>query len=384
MEEVGKTAFARLKALTEPGRALARWIEQFPDRFYRHESCPDVPEDQPLTMQQAATALGMCSKTRKDGSTALSNRKLTPRDGVHTLKSLWQHELARLPKDFPWLDREKKIRFSEALFCTLRNQMHAARGAIPVELQIIPYNFLDFDLGPREGVKYHSSIFDRHGYVGSDGKALKLNTHQPRHLLNTIASRAGMSQEYIAKWSGRADVRQNRTYNHTTDAESVAKIREQLISAPAPFSVQTIVPNSVPVSEDEFSAIVPTAIHVTEFGFCVHDYIISPCMKYRDCVNCSEQVCVVGDDAKLARLRKRLDRLETALASTLLDEPEANLGADRWVAHHKMTIDRVKHLISLLSGAELPDGALVRLTGESFSHIQRAISRTADKLSREE
>ncbi|RMQ96165.1 hypothetical protein ALP94_02614 [Pseudomonas savastanoi pv. glycinea] len=383
IQDVGKTAFARMIAITAPGRALAKWIEEHPDQFYRHELCPDVSEDEPLTMQQAATALGFKSSTRQLSHTALRGRKLVALDGVHTLRSLWKHLLGRLPKDFPWLDKGKKIRFSEALFCTLRNQLHASRGIIPVELQVIPYNFFDFDLGPRENVEFHVSLFDRHGYLGKDGSPLKLKTHQPRHLLNTIAHRAGMSQEYIAKWSGRASVTENRTYNHTTDAENISKIRYELISAPPRSSIQSDSSVKLPVSENEFSAIIPSAMHVTEFGFCLHNYIMSPCEKYRDCINCSEQACVVGDDQKLARLHLRLKRLESALDLALEEEAEAILGADRWVAHHKMTINRIREMISLLSESELPDGSLIRLTGESFSHIQRAISSTSYKVAKE-
>lgn len=378
--DIGKLAFKRIKTLTEPGRQLAQWIEQHPDLFYRHEACPDVMEDQPLTIEQAALALGFNPTLRRNAATALASRGLTPRDGAHSLRSLWTHVLGRLPKSFPWLDKEKKIRFSEALFCVLRNQNHATRGTIPVELQVLPPNFFVFDLGPRDTVEHHKSLFDRHGYTGSDGRPLKLTTHQPRHLLNTIAHRAGMSQEYIAKWSGRADPRQNRTYNHTTDAENLAKIRDAIVAAPAPESVKSINSSSAPVSQDDFTTQLSPAVHVTEFGFCVHNFIISPCLRYRDCVNCSEQICVKGDGDKLARLQLRLGRLETALALALQENEGTIIGADRWITHHRMTIERVKQMIALLSDSSLPDGSLIRLTGESYSHIHRALAKAPTQI----
>ncbi len=37
-----------------------------------------------------------------------------------------------------------------------------------------------------------------------------------RHLLNTIANTNGMDSMLLAKWSGRADMKQNRVYDHTS------------------------------------------------------------------------------------------------------------------------------------------------------------------------
>lgn len=51
-------AVKRLKRITEEGRRLARHIEENPDSFYRHENCPNVPDDQQLTSKQVQAALG--------------------------------------------------------------------------------------------------------------------------------------------------------------------------------------------------------------------------------------------------------------------------------------------------------------------------------------
>jgi hypothetical protein len=90
MVSVAKTAVARIKMLTENARQLAKWIESHPNKFYRHANCPDVADDEPLTMEQSCMALGLVSESKKCRS-SLYNRGLTNKDGVHTLKSLWQH-----------------------------------------------------------------------------------------------------------------------------------------------------------------------------------------------------------------------------------------------------------------------------------------------------
>jgi hypothetical protein len=49
----------------------------------------------------------------------------------------------------------------------------------------------------------YKNIFSRYGYYDDEGKPLLIRSHQPRHLLNTIAHYGEMSELDIAKWSGR-------------------------------------------------------------------------------------------------------------------------------------------------------------------------------------
>ncbi len=380
MESVGKTAFKRLKELTNPAREFAKWVESHPDIFYRHAQCPKVDEDEPLSIIDAALALGMNPADRLQAYTALKYRKLPTTDGANTLRSLWVHVLNRLPKYFPWIHPEKRIKFSEALFSVLRNQTHATRSVIPIELQLLTVSWFTCDLGPRPTIKAHNSIFDRHDYKGSDGDHLKLNTHQPRHLLNTTANLAGLSQEYIAKWSGRANQRQNRTYNHAADAEVLAKVSEGIIRSSAPPSVNLGARLIFPVKDDEFLGVITPATHVTDAGYCVHNWIISPCIKYRDCDNCEDQICVKGESEKLDRTRVRLARMEAVLAVALAEADPETIGADRWVAHHQSTIERLKQRIAMLTDDDLPDGSLIRLQGRNYSHLQRALNKDKKKL----
>ncbi|MFY0729647.1 integrase [Pseudomonas sp. NFX15] len=380
MVEIAKTAFNRIKELTEPGRQLAKWVENNPNKFYRHDTCPDVDEDQPLTKVQAAMALGFNPDScQYDVPKYLAGRGLATHNGAHTLRSLWSYVMSRLPKDFPWLDKERRVRFSEALFCSLKSQAESCRVTNPVEFRILKLYFFLNELAPSKSGG-HQSIFDRHGYVGGDGQRLRLTTHQPRHLLNTSAQRGGLPQDEIAKWSGRANPAQNRVYNHLSDAETISVIRDQLQSASPPPSVEVVKLNNSPVSAEQFLSNRIPAVHVTEFGFCVHDFVIMPCVKYRDCINCTEQICVKGDQAKLDRLKLRLSRLKTVLALAMAEAEEPAVGSDRWITHHQKTITHLEELIGHLSNEQLPDGSLVRLAGSDFSHIQRALSSASNKL----
>ena len=378
MVSVAKTAVARIKMLTENARQLAKWIESYPNRFYRHANCPDVADDEPLTIEQSCMALGLVSESKKQCRSSLYNRGLAHKDGVHTLRSLWEHTLARLPDDFPWFDKDKGIKYSNALFALNANQFHGNRGCLPVELHKPTNNFFNSDLTPRLALKgKHTSIFDRHCYHAVNGEPLKLTSHQARHLLNTIAQRGGLSSLEIAKWSGRADVRQNRTYNHMTEYELVG-MAERLDSSKALFGPAGEVVKHFPVNMLEFSTLEHAAVHVTEYGYCVHDYTIGPCEKFRDCINCTEQVCIKGEDTEiLDRIKKRLVTLEQMLCIADAAVQSCEMGADRWYQYHKKTVTRLRELVAILENPGIENGAQIKLRGNDFSQLRRVVAKTS-------
>lgn len=378
MVSVAKTAVARIKMLTENARQLAKWIESHPNRFYRHANCPDVADDEPLTAEQSCMALGLVSESKKQCRSSLYNRGLAHKDRVHTLRSLWEHTLARLPDDFPWFDKDKGIKYSNALFALNANQFHGNRGCLPVELHKPTNNFFNSDLTPRLALKgKHTSIFDRHRYHAVNGEPVKLTSHQARHLLNTIAQRGGLSNLEIAKWSGRADVKQNRTYNHMTEYELVG-MAERLDSSKALFGPAGEVAKHFPVTMLEFNTLEHAAVHVTEYGYCVHDYTIGPCAKFRDCINCNEQVCIKGEDTEiLDRIKKRLVTLEQMLCIADEAVESGEMGADRWYQYHKKTVTRLRELVAILENPDIENGAQIKLRGNDFSQLRRVVAKTS-------
>ncbi|EBA6833965.1 integrase [Salmonella enterica] len=378
MVSVAKTAVARIKMLTENARQLAKWIESHPNRFYRHANCPDVADDEPLTAEQSCMALGLVSESKKQCRSSLYNRGLAHKDRVHTLRSLWEHTLARLPDDFPWFDKDKGIKYSNALFALNANQFHGNRGCLPVELHKPTNNFFNSDLTPRLALKgKHTSIFDRHRYHAVNGEPVKLTSHQARHLLNTIAQRGGLSNLEIAKWSGRADVKQNRTYNHMTEYELVG-MAERLDSSKALFGPAGEVAKHFPVTMLEFNTLEHAAVHVTEYGYCVHDYTIGPCEKFRDCINCNEQVCIKGEDTEiLDRIKQRLVTLEQMLCIADEAVESGEMGADRWYQYHKKTVTRLRELVAILENPDIENGAQIKLRGNDFSQLRRVVAKTS-------
>ena len=186
--------------------------------------------------------------------------------------------------------------------------------------------------GSTDGIQ---SIFDRCGFYEPDGSPIRVTTHQFRHYLNTLAQAGGLSQLDIAKWSGRKDVRQNRYYDHETPTAIVARIRTAVGDDTRMFGPLATGHRAALITRDEFARLkVPTA-HTTDFGYCIHDYVMSPCQMHRDCLNCGEQVCVKGEPGKERRVREAHAEATRLLAMAEQAAADGELGACEWAEHHR-------------------------------------------------
>ena len=284
-----------------------------------------------------------------------------------------------------WFDKEKDVRFSNALCALFDNQLSMKRQT-GNDLFKITNTFFSKELGYSK-ISKHKNLFERHGYHDEDNKPLFLRTHQARHLLNTLAQRGGLGELDIAKWSGRVSITQNRVYNHITEDEMIEKVKALGINQ------NNIIPCNSDVNENfEISTIHELknklehgAVHTTEYGYCVHDYTFAPCSKYFDCINCSEQVCVKGEKQKLERLRSLLDTTEDLVDKAKEAISEEELGADKWYQHQTKTLERVKGIVALMENPELPDGSLIRTHGDGFSHLSRILEmKKDDKITNKE
>lgn len=382
MVPVAKEAIRRVHDLTETGRRLAAWVEDHPNEFFRHPTCPDVADDEPLSFHQIGLCLGYI-KSGEIGRHASEwkyyARRLgfDPRERHVTLNSLndWVHK--RLPETFPWFDAKCKLKYRDALFCTRERQLRTDMATSAVLLRAPTVNTLNDDLGHRESSPgyFSPNVFERNVQI-TGGITGKVTSHQFRHHLNTIAQRGGLAQSEIAKWSGRADPRQNRVYNHMSEFELAEMLREHnaVLKPGSSLSVAaTDQAVKMPVTRQEFDRLtVPTA-HVTELGFCVHDYVMSPCQRFRDCINCTEHVCIKGD-ARLPRLKEKLDVVRDQVRRAETEVEERSIGADRWLEVHRLTVNRLQELIAIMEDPSVEGGAIIRLNNaKQFSPARQAM-----------
>src|SRR5581483_6517210 len=269
--------------------------------------------------------------------------------------------LALLPRGFPLLNAARGLKYSEALCVLQRNALHLTHATYRCVITRMGYGDVHDRLGGSSKIQIRS-VFDRLGLCEPDGMPIRVTTRQFRHYLNTLAQAGGLSQLDIAKWSGRKDVRQNAAYDHVSDRDVVAQLRDavgdehRMVGPLATLSRSTLIPR------DEFARLkIPTA-HTTEVGFCVHDYTMSPCELHRDCFRCEELICVKGDAVKTAAIRRQCDETQALLAQAQAATAQQCTGANRWVEHQRETLERLDQLCKILDDPQVPDGTFIQLS----------------------
>jgi len=369
--EIALEAVRRLTKLSEPGRKLALWYENNPNHFYRHDDCPDIDEDVPLSKEQIASALGL--KNPSSINEFFRNYKpywlLKDAEKPITLAFLNTYCHSQLPKNWPWLREDLGIKYSDALCCFRYHELRPDLTTSPVMIWLPGKSSFTLDLNVIRGQE--RNIWKRHGYTNPDGSEISMTSHQVRHFLNTAAQRGDLGQLDIAKWSGRANIQQNAVYNHMEDREYVAAAREAGVGS----AILKKISFREPVTFSDLQTIGEGIAHVTEFGFCVHDYSMVPCQKHRDCLNCAEQVCIKGDVEKLDRLKEQREAISLQLKKAESALTRSIYGANRWTQHQLKTLQRVDELIMILESPTTPDGAVISLNNEEgHSPLKRAVS----------
>lgn len=409
MYEVVDTAIERLQELSKPARTFAKMLEDTSD-FPRHELCPDVPEDQLLTMDQAAMALGLdpssygaLSKINNRKKWQTARNKLLTRKGIMrkdyqvTLRGLNSILRSDLPKDFPYVPFEKgnghvKLKWSEALYAGFSNCLDIRKTTIPTELYIPTINTLNEDLAPTKKMNRSTgelstgtlSVFQRWGHGD-----LTMTSHQIRHMLDTMAAVNGMDGEQRANWAMRSDPRHNRYYDHTTPEEYGADFIEDreaelvsrgVINSPNMDTTQIQVQVATPRTLQELNTKASLTAHTNEFGMCVTSYMAEPCTKYRDCINCDKQVCEKGDDDKCERIRKRLKDERKLLNMDKRAVDDGVQGARQFYERRKQTTERCEQLLAMMEDPNIEDGSLIRLLNvEDVTQLDRAMDANGKK-----
>lgn len=408
MYQAVEQSVERLKVQSKDARNFTKLLEDSPS-FPRHKLCPDVPEDQLLTMNEVALALGLdlssygdlsdtknLTKMRTGRNQLLKRKGIERKDYVINLVNLNKIVRDSLPEDFPYIPFKKgdgiKVKWSQSIYANFSNGLDSRKSTIYTELQIPTINTLNEDLAPTKKKNRTTgelasgvlSIFQRWGYGD-----LVITSHQLRHMLDTMAAINGMDGEMRAKWAMRSDPTHNRYYDHTTYEEygedfiesresklALSSINSQSLNKDNQVQLQVATPRTL----QELNTKASLSAHVTEFGMCITSYMSEPCTKYRDCLNCDEQVCVKGDDVKLARIKQRIKHEKKLLEMDRKAVDEGIQGAVQIYERRLLTVKRGEQLIQMMEDPEIEDGSLVKLSNlESDSLLDRAMDINGKK-----
>ncbi len=355
MADIARRAVDKLRLATAQARNVAAWYEQNPADLYL---APDFEHlrGRDLDLEELAAMTG-----HTDGRKFCQKYKLRTRNGRVRFAEAEAAILRMLPPDFPVFDRVSGTPYSKALFVVLKRQFrYTSPSACMIERlsydQVANGFGACFEWG-------RISLFDRMGFKEPDGTPISVTTHQFRHLLNTMAQKGGATQFDIARWSGRKDFSQNTAYDHESAGELLARVQAIVGDDTGIFGLPAQIRINEPKTREEYGRMVAPTAHTTEIGFCLHDFSGSPCELHRDCLRCTEHVCVKGNRHKTEVVRLQLAEARALLAKTEKSMSAEAWGADRWVAAHMETLDRLEALLAILEDPDLPDGSIIRVGG---------------------
>ena len=383
MVDVVKKAINQIRELTKEARKVAKWYEENPNDLY-------IPEE--LKYMRNKTLL-----TTKDISLILFGKELKGVANLYKIynipyeivnkkiivdfKALEKAILESLPKDFPYINKEKGFKYSETLLIQRLNEYNYIKSTILPSIDNFNIGFINDALGSRQGIS-KSSIFERFGFKESNGDPIKVTTHQFRHYLNTLAQKGGASQLDIAKWSGRKEVSQNRAYDHVSANEMLLLVQKAVGNEEMLMSqLNNIegIKKKVVISRDEYAQLKVRTAHKTDFGVCIHDFSMMPCQLHMDCLNCTEQVCIKGDKNSNERIRQRKIEVEEALEIAKKAQQEGHVGANRWIKHQSIELEKLKQLCDIFDNDNVKDGTLIQISdAPSISQSEQAQIRNKE------
>jgi hypothetical protein len=364
MIEVAQKAIQNLKEISQSARLVARWYEDNPGLMYLPKGYEHLRSKKYITSWELAAVLAE-NATDQTALTWCKNNNVTlikksyKRTDID-FESVERMVLSLLPKGFPWMNKEIGLKYSEALFLIRANQLYDSRGDFYGIIEPVSSNAIRIRLGSRLDTA-GLSIFEKYQFREIDGSPIKVETHMFRHYLNTVCQGRGLSQTDIAKWSGRININQNGDYDNLTHAQILKMIRGSFESEYSEIQLNSPNTQAIIIARDEFIALkVPTA-HTTEYGFCIHDFTIEPCSLFRDCINCTEHVCIKGDLKKEKHIKSKLDETQMLLDTAKNAYENEYSGSGRWVEHQERTYKRLSALYDVLINPDVPMGTVIRL-----------------------
>lgn len=363
MASVVQEAIEKISKVTDEARRIAKWHEDHPGKIYLSGELESLRGQVWVSMQELADILGVKGKDSANPWCKTNRIATIKKEGgvFARFVDIEKAVVGMLPRGFPLLDEAAGCKYSEALFVVRVNELGAQRGTYNCMIEPISINQINAGLGGRTEHGF-ASIFSKFGFVEPDGSPIKVSTHQFRHYLNTLAQAGGLSQLDIAKWSGRKDVRQNAAYDHVTPGQMVQKIRDAIGDDSTLFGPLAELAKKTLIPRDEFARLVVPTAHTTELGYCIHDYTMSPCQQHRDCIHCTDLICVKGDEEKGRRLRQQLDEARDLLRRAEEATNDGYFGSDRWLEHHTSTVERLSQLCSIIDDPKVPIGAVIQLS----------------------
>ncbi|KFE56784.1 hypothetical protein IV01_06230 [Pseudomonas syringae] len=374
---LARRAVERLKVLTQEQREIARWQEAHPGRVWDYSPSTVIPESQILRW------LGFSEK-----NPARNLYLYLSRNGIHPYDDETDHRSTQAIKRryvagdierliFPKLRGHAALtenvggslryilKTSETLAIAFDGQFRFGGREANV-FRAIPRRVTLADINRALGHdENYPSIFSRRSLTESDGTPIRVTSHQPRHWRNTIYDLTGMSDVQQALALGRKRLDQNVYYQHTSIEENTAAhhqflafnshheridflhtgIRDKRIQGALTDSYHALLSDKGTTTAEAFLTVHATALHVTPFGGCIHDFSQAPCPKHLQCWNGCSHLHLMGTPSERANLEKQAENLTTAI-TIMRDSGAGEAGSDVWLMDQENKLNNLKSVLA--------------------------------------
>lgn len=368
MVDTAKQAVADIRAQTEPARELARWLEANPGRAWLPG--PDLGPDQTYSKAEVAEMFGM-GHNHKAGRQWLESRGLLtvnqprPRFRRADLEAVLLSEMIEVTKD------RRGLKLSQHLFLVFANFHHGNKATNPCLLSLTRDQHIgDFLSGRGSNRGRTLSVFEKFNSPPlPDGTPMRMNSHQFRHWLNTLAQAGGLDQALVARWSGRDDIQQNSEYDHLTGIEIAERFRGMMDGGKVQGALADVHRRKNPKDRSAFRETIMATGHITEIGMCDLDWISSTCPEFQSCETCEFCLVEKGDEGGKQRTQERLADHKWLLERAGTEAADGTIGASNHVRALEQSIAGCERIIAIHEDSDIPDGTLVQPTAASPDHF---------------
>jgi hypothetical protein len=397
---LARRSVERLKTLTREQRELARWQEEHPGRLWAYSPQTSMTQDEVLcwigfsenrdtyrNLRQYLSRHGV-APCRETGRRADLNRYLAGDIERFLVPKLRDH--AALVENVGGSIRVV-LKTSETLAIAFDGQFRLGGREANV-FRAIPRRVTLRDINNALGSdEKYASVFSRRSLTESDGAPIRLTSHQPRHWRNTIYHLTGMSDVQQALALGRKRLDQNTCYQHTSIEESTAAhqeflafnsyhqridflhtgIRDRRIQGVLTDSYHALLVTKGTTTAEAFLTVHATALHVTPFGGCIHDFSQAPCPKHLQCWNDCSHLHLLGTPSEKKNLQEQAERLADAIV-IMRDAGAGEAGSDVWLADQQHKLNNLQSALSRDTGVGphqvFPSGHPVTISETSKRH----------------
>lgn len=348
--ELARRAINDLTRLTKPMREVAQWMEGHPGRLWAFR---DIGPDEMIAGREACSRMGLAPNSHANWKLFRERRGHSVFMRVGDIEALYLkgHDAGPVLA----LRTGEQQALSETLILCWENQFHATRTTLEFLPRTMTYGTLADNVCPAASRRDEVS-----GILSGTG--FTVTTHQFRHWLNTLADNSGLSEVHQAKWFGRLEIIQNKTYQHKTLEERRRMTWELILKGEAHGEVARMASAVAVEDREAFVKSVVEAAHATIYGVCVHNFACSPCPNHMQCLRkCGDYLRIKGDQEQRLALMDLRRMEQIRLEQTQLALSDGFTEAAKWVEHHTEIIEGIDEALAVDDDTSVAVGAQVNV-----------------------